>query len=147
MRPVPMKSALMAVALAAVLSACGSNPYSLPDVTTGEPDYRDSEGQSAPVVPSVPPRQADPGATAAAGPHRELLAMAVSARGQGRYDQALAYLERAQRIDPDDAEVYLAMARTHDAAGNAGQAKATAERGLLYCMNSAQCNALRTYAD
>ena len=35
------------------------------------------------------------------------MAKADDARDQGDYDQALAYLERAQRIDPDNAEIYL----------------------------------------
>jgi len=147
MRPVPVKSILLVVALAAALTACGSNPYSAPDVTTGEPDYRDNEPGPVPLPAPGSPQQPDPGEPATAGPHRELLARADSARGQGHYDQALAYLERAQRIDPGDAEIYLAMARTHDAAGNTGQARATAERGLLYCSGTAQCDALRTFTD
>jgi Tfp pilus assembly protein PilF len=54
-------------------------------------------------------------------------------------------LERAQRIDPDSAEVYLGMAKTHWARGDATQARVTAERGLLYCSTARQCEALRGY--
>jgi Tfp pilus assembly protein PilF len=57
----------------------------------------------------------------------------------------LALLERALRIDPDSAEVYLEMAKTHHAGGDRAQARATAERGLLYCSGSTQCDALRAY--
>ena len=42
---------------------------------------------------------------------------------------ALALLERAQRIDPDSAQIYLAMARTHEASGDGSQARATANAG------------------
>ncbi len=55
-------------------------------------------------------------------------------------------LERAQRIDPDSAEIYLAMARTHQASGDTSQARAVAERGLLYCNGRAECDALRGLA-
>ena len=55
----------------------------------------------------------------------------------------LALIRRG--IDPDNAEVYLGMAQTHAAAGNQEQAKATAERGMLYCSGSSQCDALRAY--
>ena len=72
-----------------------------------------------------------------------MLAKAEQATQRGDYEQALALLERAQRIDPDSAEVYLCMAQTHRARGNAAQARATAERGLLYCSTEALCDALR----
>ena len=58
--------------------------------------------------------------------------------------QALALLERAQRIEPDSAEIYVATARTHKAKGDAGQARAVAERGMLYC-GGTQCEALRAF--
>jgi Flp pilus assembly protein TadD len=74
-----------------------------------------------------------------------LLAQAGAATQRGDYEQALALLERAQRIEPDSAEVYLGMARTHKAKGDAAQARLTAERGLLYCVSDSQCNALRAY--
>jgi Flp pilus assembly protein TadD len=74
-----------------------------------------------------------------------LLAKAEQATGRGDYEEALALLERAQRIDPDSAEVYLGLARTHAARGDAAQARATAERGLLYCSSASQCEALRRF--
>ena len=66
---------------------------------------------AAPVTP--PPR------TGAAPPHpslrqcawQPLLAKAEQATARGDYEQALALLERAQRIDPDSAEIYLQLAR------------------------------------
>ncbi len=93
-------------------------------------------------VPRAPPRPTTPSPSAALQP---LLAQAGQATARGDYEQALALLERAQRIDPGSAAVYLAMAQTHRASGDAAQARATAERGLLYCVSDAQCNALRAY--
>ncbi|MEP4149584.1 MAG: tetratricopeptide repeat protein [Halioglobus sp.] len=123
-----------------VLSACGSNPYSLPTIETGEPEATEPVVTQPPVAePVTPPRTNETHA------HSGLLAKASTAREQGDYDQSLAYLERAQRIDPDNAEIYLGLAQTHAAAGNGAQAQATAERGLLYCSGSRQCDALRAY--
>ncbi len=93
-------------------------------------------------VPKAPPRPSTPSASAALQP---LLSKAAQATERGDYEQALTLLERAQRIDPDSAEVYLGMAQTHRARGSVAQSRATAERGLLYCETDAQCNALRAY--
>tara|TARA_R110002049_G_scaffold237077_2_gene410155 strand:+ start:53 stop:484 length:432 start_codon:yes stop_codon:yes gene_type:complete len=90
----------------------------------------------------TPPRAATHSASAAWQP---LLAKADVAAKRGDYEQALALLERAQRIDPDSAEVYLGIARTHLAKGDTAQARVTAERGLLYCSSEAVCDALRAY--
>ena len=94
-------------------------------------------------VPDVPFRSATPPASTAWTP---LLAKADQATNRGDYEKAMALLERAQRIDPDSAEVYLGMAKAHSAKGDHMQARATAERGLLYCSGKIQCDALRGYA-
>lgn len=93
-------------------------------------------------VPRAPERQAPSPASAALRP---LLDKAAQASAHGDYEQALALLERAQRIDPGSAEVYLGMAQAQRAKGDATQAGATAERGLRYCTSNAQCNALRAF--
>ena len=128
---------LSAILVAMLLTACSTNPYSLPKIETGEPSYEEQGGPSPPqAIPDTTPDTA----TAA---NNTLLARAEAASAEGDYDRALAYLERAQRIDPDVAGVYLALAQTHAAAGNASQARAVAERGLLYCQGSVQCDSLR----
>lgn len=126
----------------ALLSACSiySLPGSEPVPVETEPDYTVVTPSPAPVEPY--PRPADPAASAA---YQPLLAKAREASARGDYEQALALLERAQRIDPDSAQIYMAMAQTHDARGDTTQARATAERGLLYCQDGAQCAALRAY--
>ncbi len=117
--------------------------------TGGEPapvEDRPDGSIAAPPPPTEPPpvthKPASPSASSAWKP---LLAEADQCAGRGDYERALALLERAQRIDPDSAEVYLGMARTHSARGDDAQARAVAERGLLYCSTASQCEALRRY--
>ena len=69
---------------------------------------------------------------------------ATAARSRGDYEQALALLERAQRIDPDSGEIYLELARTYAAKGDDASARATAERGLLYCRDD-ECAQLKAF--
>ena len=95
--------------------------------------------QPVPEAPASPPR--DPNASNAYG---GLLAKAQEARGRGDYEQALALLERAQRIDPDSGEIYLELARTYAEKGDTTLARSTAERGMLYCRGT-ECAALRAY--
>jgi tetratricopeptide (TPR) repeat protein len=141
------KHPLLLVSLSVFLSACGTNPYSLPRIESPEPEYSEPEPEQRESAPeTVPEPQPEVSRPASPGAHVGLLAKADIARENGNYSQALAYLERAQRIDPDNAEIYLGLAQTHYAAGNASQARATAERGLLYCNGSMQCDALRAYA-
>ena len=112
------------------------------------------ETAPAPVVAAPPPTVAPPPVTAPQPPARPpqpstsgawlpLVKQAEQAARRGDYEQALALLERAQRIDPESGEIYLQLARTHRARGDVDQARATAERGMLFCSGSAQCSALR----
>lgn len=100
-------------------------------ITDREPDYREP-------VPAPP-------AVDKTAPYADLVARAATAREAGHYEEALTLLERAQRIDPASADIYLALAQTHHARGDASQARATAERGLLYCKEERQCSALQGY--
>ena len=61
---------------------------------------------------------------------------------QGDYQRAQGLLQRAQRIDSQDAQVYLELSLLYSAQGQSAQAKTMAERGLLYCASST-CTALR----
>jgi hypothetical protein len=131
----------LVILLAACATQAPAPSVPAPVVKPAEP--RKVETPPARVPQQTPPRPATPSASAAWQP---LLAKAEQATARGDYEQALALLERAQRIDPDSAEVYLCMAQTHRARGDAAQARATAERGLLYCATDALCNSLRAYA-
>lgn len=129
--------------LSLLLSACGTNPYSLPKIESPEPEYR--EPVPDPLPQPAPTPQPEVSRPAPSGAHTGLLLKADDARSRGDYSQSLAYLERAQRIDPDNADIYLGLAQTHTASGNVAQARAAAERGLLYCTGPQQCDALRAY--
>ena len=141
--------ALFAFALL-TLSAC--SVYQLPGQSTvpqeppiqqeGQPDYTEAPPSQTPAATAPRVVEPEPGVAAAYGP---LLAKADTAASRGDYEQALALLERAQRIAPDNADIYLDMARTHFARGDYSQAAATAERGLLYCNSVTQCDALREF--
>lgn len=111
-----------------------------------EPDGPRASG-TAPAEPDpasaagVPQRQTT-GGTPADSARSSLVVAALDARASGDSPRAIALLERAQRIDPDNGRLYLELARTHYEAGNAAQGRATAERGLLYCRHD-ECAELR----
>jgi len=130
------------VVMIALLASCATAPPGgeAPPVKPVEKPAEPIIVTPPPVKYETPPRAATHSASAAWQP---LLAKAEQAVERGDYEQALALLERAQRIDPDSAEVYLGMAETHLAKGDAAQARATAERGLMYCSSAAICDALR----
>jgi len=147
MKPHIPASRLAAALLLASLAGC--SVYSTPGGTPAPVETRPGTSVGSPEpAPPPPPGEAqppvaqppEPNASDAYGP---LLARADRAASGGDYEQALALLERAQRIDPDSAEVYLALARTYAAKGDVARARATAERGLLYCRSNAECARLR----
>lgn len=136
---------LLCAGLLLVLAGCsiyrppGSEPAPVetrpdPTVVTPAPET------SPPEQPRPAPVPPDSGAARASGP---LLARAETATARGDYEAALALLERAQRIDPASAEVYLHLARTYAAQGQTERARATAERGMLYCRGDRECASLR----
>lgn len=98
-------------------------------------------GADTPVT--IPRAPADAGKSAA---HEALLERAFAARAAGDMEAAFSLLERAQRIDPGNARIYMELARTHQQAGDATQARAMAERGMLYCLGS-ECRELQLLLD
>ena len=138
--PAGLRPILVAL-LAWLLAACSAAPEREPAAVEERPDYTDV---ATPSPPAPPPKAGEPDTRAA---YQPLLDRAGELRAKGDFELALSLLERAQRIDADSAQVYLEMARTHRARGDYAQARATAERGLLYCRSTAQCNALRDLAD
>ena len=136
--------AVKAVAVALVLVLHGCSTYSVPGdqpvPVEKEPDYTPVK----PPATSAHPKPA-PAGPSTSGAYAGLLSKADQASARGDYEQALALLERAQRIDPDSGEIYLNLAETYTAKGDAAQAAATAERGMLYCVGRSQCDALRAY--
>ncbi|MHA7817909.1 MAG: tetratricopeptide repeat protein [Pseudohaliea sp.] len=126
---------LFVLALAAFLAACAGSPSRQEPAPVVTPP-----GESGRPAPAPAPPPAAPATDAVTG----LLARARDAREAGETERALALLERAQRLDPARGALYLELARTHAAAGDGAQAKAFAERGLLYCRGS-ECAALSRF--
>jgi len=122
-----------------LMVGCGTLPDSGPAPVDKEPEYTDVTKQATPVQPTAPPQSPVNGAT------QSLIDKAGVAATRGDYEQALALLERAQRIEPDSGEIYLLLANTYQAKGDMTMARATAERGMLYCSGAGQCDALRGY--
>lgn len=133
-----------ALVLSGVLlaSGCGTLPPGESVPVEREPEYTEVEPSQPPVTPSQPAPQAKPPITDAA---QNLIKKAAKAARKGDFEQAIAILERALRIGPDRAEVYLSLAKTYQAKGDSSMAGATAERGMLYCSGTKQCQALRAY--
>ena len=125
-----------------VLVMTGCSTFSGQEPAPAPPAGQAKTSPPPPVpTPQPPDRPPQPSTSSAWKP---LVQKAEQAAGRGDYEQALALLERAQRIDPESGEIYLQMARTHLARGNTAQSRATAERGMLYCQSNAQCDALRS---
>jgi len=110
---------------AVLLSACASGPTAVP---TEVPSAR--TGTETAPTPAIIDTPADPRVLGAVD---QLLSDARSLREAGDLPGSFARLERALRIAPERAEVYLELARNHATAGSAVRASAAAERGLLYC--------------
>ena len=134
--------ARLAVAAALITALAGCSVYSLPGQQSQDPAPPPPTSSAPPPVPQQPtPPPRDPNASDAYG---GLVEKATAARDVGDYEQSLALLERAQRIDPDSGEIYLELARTYAAKGEDSQARATAERGLLYCRDG-ECAQLKAF--
>ena len=87
-----------------------------------------------PMPPQVVPA---PGAPAPAQPKSPAVTLALQDEAQrattaGDLPKAIAILERAIRIEPDRAELWLALARVHLKEGDAAQAEQFARKALLY---------------
>lgn len=65
-----------------------------------------------------------------------LIDQAEQASAKGYHQTALSYLQRALRISPRDAEVYLKMGQQQQALGQQQQACALAQKGRYYTVNS-----------
>ncbi|MDP5055014.1 MAG: hypothetical protein NWP69_14595 [Congregibacter sp.] len=122
-----------------LLGACATGPTPVPAETR-------EASQVSPEVPTPALPAPRPGVAPVISPVDGLLLEAQEFRKAGNLPASFARLDRALRIAPQRAEVYLELARSHLAAGNPQRASASAERGLLYCSSSI-CGALRRFID
>jgi Tfp pilus assembly protein PilF len=123
-----------------LLGACGTVPDRDPAPVENRPKSAPASTVPTPTQPSSPQR---PPINSAA---QSLMEKAGAELDTGDYEQALALLERALRIDPDSGEIYLALVKTYSLKGDTAMANAVAQRGMLYCSGKAQCDALRAYS-
>lgn len=139
-----MRSTVVLPALAVCIALLGGcSIYSAPGT---KPAPVEKAPDPAVKPPATTPQTRTPATTPPpSAAYQPLLDKAAQARSRGDYEESLALLQRAQRIDPDSAQIYLAMAATHQARGDTSQARAVAERGLLYCNGTRECDALRSY--
>ena len=132
--------AALAVGFAVLLAACATQapaPTRAPpppapprSVPLPPPPPRPMPPQPPQVVPA-------PGAPAPAQPKSPAVTLALQDEAQrattaGDLPKAIAILERAIRIEPDRAELWLALARVHLKEGDAAQAEQFARKALLY---------------
>lgn len=123
--------AVMLFSACSILVPAGSGaPVGVPAPPV-EPNVH--RGEPAPVPSPQPGRSA----------YEQLLQKADNAGRQGSYRQAMALLERAQRIQPHNGHIYWKMALVAEQMGDYANAQAIAMRGLLYCDTSALCAKLR----
>ena len=124
---------IFATALLVLLSACATGPRPAPPRATGS--------DATPAVTA--PRSGPPDAGDAVD---GLLAAARKLRAAGDLGACFARLERALRIAPQRAEVYLELARAHLAAGAPERAAGAAQRGLAFCQGRV-CRELRAVTE
>ena len=127
-----MVSRFVLVILLLAIGGCGAP---VPRGESGAP----TPPAAPPPTPPEPPQQEPDGSADAI---RGLLMQARDARRQGSFLKAESLLQRAQRIAPREAGVYLEYARLYDSQGESERASAMAERGLLYCRGR-DCEDLR----
>ncbi|MEM0953651.1 MAG: tetratricopeptide repeat protein [Pseudomonadota bacterium] len=106
---------------------------------------RESTGET--VTPDKTPAEtiaaAVPQGQRAAG--ENLLQQAARAMADGNEVRAQALLQRAQRLDPSNPDIYLALANFYNSTGQTASGRAMAERGLLFCRGG-DCELLRELA-
>lgn len=153
-----MMKLLCVLAATAVLASCAAPPYQptprqpsepLPQPGTPQPEGPVVEQPAPstpppPPTPSPPPKQFRLGAASSA-----LVAQARKLADQGEFGSAIATLERAQRIEPDNPLLWIELGRVHQEEGNAVQADSMGRKALALATGdpNAQSAAWRLIAE
>jgi tetratricopeptide (TPR) repeat protein len=134
----------LALAMLATLAACstleGTQRPAPSRPSAGRAVLPPSQSPAAPngsAAPPAAPESAPPSVAAPVPPPREtagatqaLLAQSRAARSAGNYAQANATIERALRIAPSDAALWVELGEIELATGNAAQAATLARKAL-----------------
>ena len=137
-----LRSATLVIALMATIGGCTTPvgpsypprsqlPAPLPPAPT-QPQPAPTRPQATPPVITRP--QPDTPATPRPAPSVTLALVQQSdaARGRGYYDQAIALLERAIRIEPDRPDLWVGLATIHLEQGDYDAAEQLARKSLLF---------------
>ncbi|MEM8769283.1 MAG: tetratricopeptide repeat protein, partial [Pseudomonadota bacterium] len=129
-------AALLLMTLALLVSACATSPVPGPDGSTApqgsadEPPAPTSSASGADSESEAPPSRPSPnGATLA------LLEQSARAEESGQLAEAVAYAERAVRIDPRRADLWTHLAGLELAAGDPETAVRYANKALSLARN------------
>ena len=120
-RPTQTVALCLSVMLVALITGCAA------PAPTPEPAPRPAQAPTAPEPVQTPP-----------GPAATLLVASEQALNQGDAEQAAALLERAIRIDPDNGELWLALARARFEQGEFDQTEQLARRAITLLGNQPQ---------
>lgn len=131
----------VAIAAAALLlGACATGPKA---VSPSAPEATEPSAGTA-TAPVTSASGGRPPTSGGVSPTERLLEEAAEACAAGSIELGLSRLDRALRISPQQADLYLQMARCYDAAGESERAAAAAERGLAFC-SGRECRSLRGF--
>lgn len=123
---------LTALVLAALLlGGCAATAPPAGPAPTPGPEARPSEQDQAPEPPAAepePPRPPPPARTEA--PTLALLRQSERSADGGDLESAIAYVERAIRLDSRDAELWLRLAELQLAADRPATAEQLAQKGI-----------------
>ena len=125
-----------------LLAACASGPTPVPEEAPAATGSGSTGSTPAVTKPSI-----SSGPSSGDAAVEAVLRQARTARDSGNYSLCLSRLDRALRIAPEHAAIYLELARCHTGAGNVDQAAASAERGLVYCSSSRSSSACKALGD
>jgi hypothetical protein len=134
--------ALTLVGLVVVLTGCVTEqqqpyprtPAPVPPTTQTRPQYPSPTQPAPQPIPQTPapaqpqPQQPKPQSTVTLALQNE----AERAATAGDLPKAIQILERAIRIQPDSAQLWIELARCHLQEGNAAQAEQFARKALLF---------------
>ncbi len=133
-------AAFLAVLLAATLVSGCASTYGPPARPSGAPPGAPGEGEARPgELPAPDVSQDEPAAAGdARTPTLALLRQSERSANDGDLDGAIAYVERAIRLDSRDAALWLRLARLQLAANHPGTAEQIAHRAIALAGDQTQ---------